>query len=187
MAHLVVKLTDSKIVLGTKNFSHRHSSVDVFLRVAFTYKEISMNRLFFEESVSYKGYLIIPFVFGKADNYEIYSYKLLSEIGAKSQYHKAENPAKIYGSSVENIINIAKEHIEKHSDFISDEDTFKHRYSFRNNLIIVSQEAGKYYYDHYLPDSLNNIAAPKLFNSEYECWCWVKQALDALNVRQRVR
>ncbi len=146
-----------------------------------------MKRLFYEDSVSYKGYLIIPFVFGKVDNYEIYSYKLLSQIGAKSQYHKAENPAKIYGSSVENIINIAKEHIDQHSDFQYDDDTFKHRYTFRNNLIIVSHEAGKYYYDHYLPDSLNNIAAPKLFKSEYECWCWVKQGIDGLNVGQKVR
>ncbi|MGB6301916.1 MAG: hypothetical protein WBF90_37880 [Rivularia sp. (in: cyanobacteria)] len=142
-----------------------------------------MKHLIYESSVSYKGYLIIPFVFGKADNYEIHSYKLLSEIGNKSQYHKAENPAKIYGSSIENIINIAKEHIDKNSDFVSsNDDVFKHRYVFRNNLIIVSQEAGKYYYDHYLPDSLNNIAAPKLFKSEYECWCWVKQGIDSLNV-----
>jgi len=146
-----------------------------------------MNRLLYEKSLSYKGYLIIPFVFGKADNHEIYSYKLISDIGAKSQYHKAENPAQIYGSSVENIIDIAKEHLDQHLDAVSDRDMFKHRYTFRNNLIIVSQEAGKYYYDHYLPDSLNNIAAPKLFNSEYECWCWVKQGIDALNVGQKVR
>ncbi|MEM7579911.1 MAG: hypothetical protein AAF316_08660 [Cyanobacteria bacterium P01_A01_bin.80] len=146
-----------------------------------------MNHLIYEQSVSYKGYLIIPFVFGKADNYEIYSYKLLSEFGSKSQYHKIENPAKIYGSSVENIINIAKENIDKNADVISDNDMFKHRYVFRNNLIIVSQEAGKYYYDHYLPDSLNNIAAPKLFKSEYDCWCWVKQGIDALNVEHNVR
>ncbi len=146
-----------------------------------------MKNLIYEQSVSYQGYLIIPFVFGKANNYEIYSYKLLSEIGAKSQYHKAENPAKIYGSSIENIINIAKEHIDKNSDFVSDGDKFKHRYVFRNNLIIVSQEAGKYYYDHYLSDSLNNIAAPKLFQSEYECWCWVKQGIDSLNVEHKVQ
>jgi hypothetical protein len=146
-----------------------------------------MKNLLYEQSVSYKGYLIIPFIFGKADNYEIYSYKLLSQLGSKSKYHKAENPAKIYGSSIENIINIAKEHIDNNSDFISDNnDVFKHRYVFRNNLIIVSQEAGKYYYDHYLPDSLNNIAAPKLFNSEYECWCWVKQGINSLSVGHKV-
>ncbi|MEO0844686.1 MAG: hypothetical protein AAF063_38365, partial [Cyanobacteria bacterium J06643_5] len=87
----------------------------------------------------------------------------------------------------ENIIDIAKEHIDNNSDVVSDEDMFKHRYIFRNNLIIVSQEAGKYYYDHYLPDSLNNIAAPKLFKSEYECWCWVKQGINALSVEHKVR
>ncbi|MGH7999008.1 MAG: hypothetical protein ACREPR_06170, partial [Brasilonema sp.] len=137
-----------------------------------------MSRLLYENSVSYKGYLIILFVFSKIDNYDIYSYKLLSAISHKSQFHKTENPAGIYGCSIENIIDIAKEHIDKYSDFVTHCDNFKFRYVYRNNLIIVFQEAGKYFYDHYLPDSLNNIAAPKLFSSEYECLRWIKQGMD---------
>jgi hypothetical protein len=146
-----------------------------------------MSRLLYENSVSYKGYLIIPFVFGKADNYEIYSYKLLSEIGHKNQFHKADNPARIYGNSISNIVEIAKEHIDKHSEFVSQGDSFKSRYIYRNNLIIVFQEGGKYFYDHYPPELLNNIAAPKLFNSKYECLSWIKQGLDGRYVRQRIR
>jgi hypothetical protein len=144
---------------------------------AVTPKEVEMSRLLYESSVSYKGYLIIPFVFGKADNYEIYSYKLLAEIGRKSKFHKTENPAEIYGSSISNIIDIAKEHIDEQCEFVSSRDSFKSRYIFRNNLIVIYQEEGKYFYDHYPPELLNNIAAPKLFNSEYECLSWIKQGL----------
>ncbi len=146
-----------------------------------------MSRLLYESSVSYKGYLIIPFVFGKADNYEIYSYKLLSQIGHKSKFHKAENPAEIYGSSINNIVDIAKEHIDEHSDFVSQGDSFKSRYIYQHNLIIISQEGGKYFYDHYPPELLNNIAAPKLFKSAYECVNWIKQGLDGRHIRSRVR
>jgi hypothetical protein len=146
-----------------------------------------MSRLLYESSVSFEGYLIIPFVYGKADNYEIYSYKLLSEIGQKSQFHKAENPAEIYGNSLTNIIEIAKEHIQKHSDFVSHGDSFQRRYTYHQNLIIVFQQDDKYFYDHYPPELLNNIAAPKLFKSEYECLTWIKQGLDMRHTRQRVR
>ncbi|MBD2607781.1 hypothetical protein H6G81_25435 [Scytonema hofmannii FACHB-248] len=146
-----------------------------------------MSRLLYESSVSFEGYLIIPFVYGKVDNYEIYSYKLLAEIGQKSQFHKAENPAEIYGNSLSNIIDIAKEHIEKHSDLVSHGDSFQRRYTFHQNLIIVFQQDDKYFYDHYPPEFLNNIAAPKLFKSEYECLTWIKQGLDTRYTRQRVR
>jgi hypothetical protein len=146
-----------------------------------------MSRLLYESSVSFEGYLIIPFVYGKVDNYEIYSYKLLSEIGQKSQFHKAENPAEIYGNSLSNIIDIAKEHLQKHSDFVSHGDSFRHRYTYHQNLIIVFQQDDKYFYDHYPPELLNNIAAPKLFKSEYECLSWIKQGLDMRHTRQRVR
>ncbi|MCC5656381.1 hypothetical protein LC608_05160 [Nostoc sp. XA010] len=144
-----------------------------------------MSRLLYENSVSYKGYLIIPFVFGKLDNYEIYSYKLLSEVGHKSQFHKAENPAGIYGNSVSSIVDIAKEHIDQNSEFVSRKDSFKSRYIYRNNLIIISQEGDKCFYDHYPPELLNNIAAPKLFKSEYECLSWIKQGLNGQHLRQR--
>ncbi|GAX34387.1 hypothetical protein [Nodularia sp. NIES-3585] len=146
-----------------------------------------MSRLIYEKSVSYKGYLIIPFVFGKADNYEIYSYKLLSEIGRGSKFHKAENPAEIYGNSSNNIVDIAKEHIDQNSEFVNQGDNFKSRYVYGNNLIIIFQEGGKYFYDHYPPELLNNIAAPKLFNSEYECLNWIQQGLSGQYMRQRAK
>jgi len=148
-------------------------------------KEVQMSRLLYENSVSYQGYLIIPFVFGKADQYEIYSYKLLSEIGRKSQFHKAENPAQIYGNSVSNIVEIAKEHIDQNVDFESQRDIFQSRYVYRKNLIILFHENGRYFYDHYPPELLNNIAAPKLFKSEYECLKWIKQGLDGQHLGQR--
>jgi len=146
-----------------------------------------MSRLLYEHSVSYQGYLIIPFVFGKADRYEIYSYKLLSEVGRESKLHKAENPAKIYGNSISNIIEIAKEHIDQNADFVSHKDSFQSRYIYRNNLIVVFNENDRYFYDHYPPDLLNNIAAPKLFKSEYECLSWIKQGLDGRYMRQQAR
>ncbi|WP_066383362.1 MULTISPECIES: hypothetical protein [unclassified Anabaena] len=145
-----------------------------------------MSRLLYESAVSYKGYLIIPFVFGKADQYEIYSYKLLSEIGRKSQFHQADNPAEIYGNSISNIIEIAKEHIDQNADFISQGDSFQSRYVYRQNLIILFESHGKHFYDHYLPELLNNIAAPKLFTSKYDCLTWVQQGVDEQYLRQRV-
>ncbi|NJL61035.1 MAG: hypothetical protein HC903_03370 [Methylacidiphilales bacterium] len=157
-----------------------------------------MSRLIYENSVSYRGYLVIPFACNKIGNNsigdgnrEIYSYKLLAENGSRNKLHKAENPAKIYGDSISNIIYIAKEYIDKHLidknlELVNKDDAFKNRYTYRNNLIIVSQEAGKYYYDHYPPESLNNIAAPKIFKSEFDCISWIKQGVDGLHLKRRV-
>ncbi|HCF29927.1 MAG TPA: hypothetical protein DEV81_22615, partial [Cyanobacteria bacterium UBA11049] len=64
------------------------------------------------------------------------------------------------------------------SDIISDRDSFKSRYTYRNNLIIILEISGKYFYDHYPPDNLNNIAAPRIFSSEAECINWIKQGLE---------
>ncbi|MBF2067948.1 MAG: hypothetical protein IGS39_26555 [Calothrix sp. C42_A2020_038] len=144
-----------------------------------------MSRLLYESSVSYKGYLIIPFVFNQVEGNDIYSYKLLAEIGYRSRYHKADNPAGVYGSSISNIVDIAKQHLDKNSDFTSRGDIFKNRYTYRNNLIIIFHEADKYFYDHYPPETLNNIAAPKMFKSEIDCISWIKQGIDGLHVRKR--
>jgi hypothetical protein len=141
-----------------------------------------MSRLLYDKSVSYKGHLIIPFVFGVADGQSIYSYKLLSELGHKGKFHKSENPNGIYSNSVEGIIAIAKEHLDETSDVVSREDYFNRRYTYRNNLIIINEASGKYFYDHYKPDSLNNIAAPKIFKSEHECMSWIKQGLDRSHI-----
>jgi hypothetical protein len=172
-----------------------------------------MSRLIYENSVSYRGYLIIPFVCDKIGNAfignsdrntkeshakypsydarKIYSYKLLAENGSRNKLHKAENPDGIYGDSIDNIIDIGKQYIDRHLidknlELVNKDDTFKNRYTYRNNLIIVSQEAGKYYYDHYSPESLNNIAAPKIFKSEFDCISWIKQGIDGLHLKRKV-
>lgn len=137
-----------------------------------------MNRLIYEISVSYKGYLIIPFIFSTINKRSIYSYKLLAEIGHKSKLHKATNPTGIYSDRIGNLIEIAKEYLDNNLEFVNKKDNFKRRYTYRNNLIIVFEEGGKYFYDHYPPLELNNIAAPKLFSSEQECLNWIEQGID---------
>lgn len=137
-----------------------------------------MNRLLYEKSVSTQGYLIIPFIRGMVDKQIIYSYNSLSELGHKGKFHKVENPAEICSGSLEGIIAVAQEYLDKNSDIVARDDYFKCRYTYRHNLIIVHQQAGKFFYDHYPPEQLNNIAAPKIFASENECINWIKQRLD---------
>jgi hypothetical protein len=84
----------------------------------------------------------------------------------------------IYSSSWEGSITVAKEHLDKNSEVVSSDDYFKRRYTYQNNLIIVYETGGKYFYDHYKPEHLNNVAAPKIFKSEQECISWIKQGLD---------
>jgi len=141
-----------------------------------------MNRFLYEKSVPHKGYLIIPFVFGKADYQFLYSYKLLSELGHRGKFHKSENPAGMYSTSIDIIIDVARKHLDKESDIVSRVNYFKRRYTYRNNLIIIYEEVGKYFYDHYKPEALNNVAAPKIFKSEQDCINWIKQGLDHSNI-----
>lgn len=141
-----------------------------------------MSRLLYEKSVSSQGHLIIPFVLVLADTQAIYSYKLLSEVGYKGQFHKSDNPAVTYSNSIDRIIEVAKEHLTQNSDVVTSVDYFKCRYTYRHNLIIIYEGAGKYFYDHYKPEELNNVAAPKIFNSEQECINWIKQGLDSSNI-----
>ncbi len=146
-----------------------------------------MNILLYEKSVSYQGHLIIPFVYSLIQDQNIYSYKLLSARGYKAKFHKSENPAAIYSGSVEGIIQIAKEHLNKHYDLKEQIDNFKFRYTYQNNLIIIYECAGKYFYDHYKSEDLTNVAAPKIFQSEYDCIKWVKAGLDNSNTTQNAK
>ncbi|HEY9691806.1 MAG TPA: hypothetical protein V6D15_06355 [Oculatellaceae cyanobacterium] len=146
-----------------------------------------MSILLYEKSLSYQGHLIIPFVYSLILDQNIYSYKLLSERGYKDQFHKAENPAAIYSGSIDGIIEIAKEHLNKHSDVKEEIDSFKSRYTYQNNLIIIYECAGKYFYDHYKSEDLTNVAAPKIFQSEYDCIKWVKEGLDNSNATQKAK
>jgi len=115
-----------------------------------------MSTLLYDKSVSYKGHLIIPFVFGIADSQCIYSYQLLSELGHKGKFHKSENSVSLYSNTVEGIVAIAKEHLDENSAAVSRDDYFQRRYTYRNNLIIVYELSGKYFYDHYNPGNFNN-------------------------------
>ncbi|MBZ8179573.1 hypothetical protein [Oscillatoria salina] len=137
-----------------------------------------MGKFIYEKSVSSLGYLIIPFIYGKADGNPIYSYALLSEEGHKNHLHKAENPARLYSSNLEEIILIAKKNLDECVKKISKNDYFQQRYTYQKNLIILHQETGKCFYDHYPPNELRNIAAPKLFTNPSDCLNWVKQGLD---------
>ncbi|VXD24117.1 hypothetical protein [Planktothrix paucivesiculata] len=137
-----------------------------------------MDRFLYEKSISYQGYLIIPFVRVTVSDKKIYSYILLSQLGHKGKFHKSENPADLYCSQLEKIIEIAQDHLDKYSDIIPKGDYFQCRYTYQNDLILIYKEDGKYYYDHYKSYSLNNIAAPKLFTSEQDCINWVKAGLD---------
>ena len=140
--------------------------------------QISAHRFLYENSVSYQGHLIIPFLLKKLEIEPIYSYTLLSDLGYKGQFHKVDNPAQVYSNSVSNIIELAKQHLETHSDINSKIDYFKNRYTYYYNLIVIHEQVGKYFYDHYPPEQLNNIAAPKLFKSESDCINWVKTGLE---------
>lgn len=135
-------------------------------------------RLLYERSVVHRGYLIIPFVDSKIAGEPIYSYRLLSTVGHHVQFHQAQNPAQKHAGNVERIVAIAQNHLDTESDIDENVDYFQARYVYLDNLILISAIASKYFYDHYPPDRLQNIAAPKLFPSEQACIEWVKQGLD---------
>lgn len=137
-----------------------------------------MFRLLYESSVAHRGHLIIPYPYSTIAGEVVYSYKLLSALGYKGPFHKVENPAGLYSNQLKGILGIAKEHLDQHIEEDDYTELFKGRYTYRDNLIIVYQTAGKCFYDHYPPQELNNIAAPKLFRTEPECLGWVKQGLD---------
>ncbi len=107
------------------------------------------------------------------------SYTLLSDLGHRGRFHKADNPSETFSNTIEGILKIAREHLTQHSEINSETDYFKHRYTYRNNLIIVLHQAGKVFYDHYPPDELTNIAAPKLFKNESDCLMWIQQGFNS--------
>ncbi|MDJ0705652.1 MAG: hypothetical protein QNJ46_20495 [Leptolyngbyaceae cyanobacterium MO_188.B28] len=142
-----------------------------------------MNRLLYEKSVSYKGFLIIPSVYRRLSGETLYTYRLLADIGHKSSLHQADNSAGLYSSAIEGIVKIAKAHLNTQppGTELTNQygvDHFKHRYTYRHNLIIVAEAGGKIFYDHYPPFELRNIAAPRIFTSPQDCMQWVKQGLD---------
>ena len=143
-----------------------------------------MSRFLYEKSISYRGYLIVPFIFGRANSSFIFSYGLLAQSGFQGKFHRAKNPAKLYSSNLGSIISIAKQHLDDFYQGINCVDYFKARYVYQKNLIVVHEEKGKCFYDHYPPHELRNIAAPKIFSTVSECINWVKKGLDRQNYRK---
>jgi hypothetical protein len=143
---------------------------------------MSKQRHLYEKSVFHCGYLVIPFQSGSISGHGIYSYRLLSVYDRQGCFHKAENPAQLYAECVEGAVAIACEFLDTHSDLQQIPDYPQQRYIYQDNLIVISQIAGKYFYDHYPADSLNNLSAPKLFEREDDCIAWVKQGIDRLHV-----
>lgn len=136
-----------------------------------------IDRFLYEKSVTYQECLIIPFLFNNIGGQDVYSYALLSEQGYTSQLHQADNPAKLYSSKLSDIIAIAKKHLDSQV-VLEGSDYFRQRYTYSNNLIIIHQAAGKCFYDHYSPNKLVNIAAPKIFESKPDCINWVRLGLS---------
>lgn len=137
-----------------------------------------MNRLLYEKSVSYKGHLIVPFMLGRLGSFTIYSYKLLSEKGYTSHLHESDNLSGVCSNSLEDILKIAQQNLDEKIISYLGLDHFQERYIYQNSLIILHHQSGKYFYDHYPPEQLINIAAPKLFISANDCLSWIKQGLD---------
>lgn len=157
-----------------------------------------MHRLLYEQSTSYNGHLIIPFVYQTLVGQEIFSYRLLSEWGYKGRLHRAENPGGIYSCSASGITQIAQEYLDTATQrdettahpgttlalpdtetlALPSRDYFRNRYTYKENLIIVFHARHKFFYDHYPPTSLKNIAAPKIFNTERACLTWIKNGID---------
>ena len=131
----------------------------------------------YEKSVIHHECLIIPFVFSRIDSKNIYSYALLSEQGYTSILHQAENPAKLYSNELEGIMAIAKQHLDTQVT-LEGSRYFYQRYTYNHNLIIIHQEAGRCFYDHYAPNKLVNIAAPKIFDRATDCIKWIESGLQ---------
>jgi hypothetical protein len=141
----------------------------------------------YEKSVSRDGHLIIPFVAQVLNGYPLYSYCLLSEWGHKGALHKAENPGGVFSMSPDGIIEVASDYLA-HCDenlkypatpyLSSTADYFKYRYTYRHHLFILFKANRKYFYDHYSPYELKNIAAPKIFTSERECLAFIRKGFQ---------
>lgn len=144
-----------------------------------------MNRLLYEKSVSYKGNLIIPFILGRIGCETIYSYKLLSEKAHNSDLPESDNLSGVCANNLSEIVKIAQQSLDERLKNPLGVDYFRERYIYQNNLIILHNERGKYFYDHYLPTELKNVAAPKLFISANDCLNWIKQGLDRQKVGWR--
>jgi hypothetical protein len=142
---------------------------------------MAAHRYLYEKLAFHCGYLAIPFQCGMISGSDLYSYQLLCAYDRQGHFQQAVNPTEEYAGSVERVLAIAQTFLEHHSDLPSTTAYVQHRYVYQGNLILISHIAGKHFYDHYPPDSLNNLAAPRLFEDEETCIAWVKQGIDRLH------
>jgi hypothetical protein len=136
------------------------------------------HRYLYEKLAFHSGYLVIPFKCGMISGADLYSYQLLCAFERQGLFNREVNPTEEYAASVERVMAIAQTFLAHHSDLPSVTDYVQQRYVYQGNLILISQIAGKYFYDHYPPDKLTNLAAPRLFEDEADCIAWVKQGID---------
>jgi hypothetical protein len=136
------------------------------------------HRYLYEKLAFHYGYLVIPFKCGMISGADLYSYQLLCAFERQGHFNREVNPTEEYAASVERVMAIAQTFLAHHSDLPSVTNYVQQRYIYQGNLIVISQIAGKYFYDHYAPDNLTNIAAPRLFEDEEDCIAWVKQGID---------
>jgi hypothetical protein len=142
---------------------------------------MSSHRYLYENLILCRGYLVIPFQCGAFRGANLFSYQLLSAFERQGRYHKVVNPTELYENSVEAILGVAQNFLNRDSDLPIAPAYAQKQYLYQGNLVLISNMAGKFFYDHYSPDQLNNLAAPKLFESEADCIAWVKQGIDRLH------
>lgn len=80
---------------------------------------------------------MVPFCYGAMVGREIYSYWLLSALAYRSRWHRTENPAGLYSSTLTGIVEIAREHLDRHGDTPIADDHFAQRYVYCDNLIVL--------------------------------------------------
>jgi hypothetical protein len=152
-------------------------------RTAITSVLVTMteHRYLYEKLAFHDGYLVIPFKCGMISGADLYSYQLLCAFERQGNFNLEVNPTEEYSASVERVMAIAQTFLSYHSDLTADTYYIQQRYVYQGNLILISQIAGKYFYDHYPPDRLTNLAAPRLFETEADCIAWVKQGIDRIH------
>lgn len=143
---------------------------------------MAAHQYLYEKLAFHCGYLVIPFQCSMISGADLYSYRLLGAFERQGRFHEAVNPTEEYAGSVERVMAIAQTFLEHHSDLPSATTYVQQRYVYQGNLILISEIAGKYFYDRYPPDRLQNLAAPKLFEDEDNCITWVKQGIDRLHL-----
>ena len=131
----------------------------------------------YDKAATHRGFLIVPFEVTRISGRPIYSYVLLSGYGYQHQWHKSENLAGIYAEDIYEVIVHAKAHLDREDACGGKQGHFSSSYTYLRNLIVIYEAAGRFYYDHYAPERLTNIAAPKLFSSKEKCIDWVRTGL----------